>query len=65
MAEASAFAPSITKESRPVRIQPAIDEVTQEGFGHAAMFGMAFPKAQNLLLALRINAQSDHDGVVA
>ena len=64
MAEASAFAPSITKRARPVRVQAAIDEVTQERVGHAALFGVALPEAQNLLLPLRINAQRDHDRVV-
>ena len=52
------------KEARPVRVQAAIDEVTQERFGHAALFGVALPEAQNLLLPLRINAQRDHDRVV-
>ena len=34
------------KEARPARIQAAIDEVTQERFGHPAMFGVALSEAQ-------------------
>ena len=57
MAEASAFAPSTTK-TRPFRIQPALDEVTQQRLDDAPVFGVAFPHAQHLLLARAIDASA-------
>ena len=53
------------EQPRPVWIHPAVEEVAQQRLGHVAVLGVTFPQAQNLLLALRIDAQGDHHRMVA
>jgi hypothetical protein len=47
------------RASSPLWVETPLDEVSQQGLGHTAVLRVAFPKAQNLLLPLEIDAQGD------
>ena len=52
------------EQTCPLLAQATINEIAEQGFGHAAVLRVALPEAQNLLLTLGIDAQSDQHRVI-
>jgi len=59
------FGPIDDEQTSSLMVQAPVNEIPEQGLGHAAVLRGAFPKAQNLLLSLPIDAQSDQHRMIA
>jgi hypothetical protein len=65
MAEVSAFRSVDHEQSCSLGVEATVHQISQQRFGDAAVLRVAFSEAQNLLLSLEIDPQSDQHHMVA